>query len=95
MFLVLIKTDAQGVQRHLPWFSTVALLTAEQLEKAATTELKQAQVFRAKPVSLSGQTVLCLDPTPPPGLEEWQVCYVSLRLRSGETSQGQGGGERV
>ena len=91
MFLVLVKTDAAGVQRHLPWFSTVTPLTADRLEKAATTELKQAQLFSAKPISLSGQTVLCLEPPPPPGLEDWQACYVSLRLPSDEPSQDQGG----
>ena len=32
MFLVLVKTDAAGVQRCLPRFSTVTPLTAEQLE---------------------------------------------------------------
>jgi hypothetical protein len=83
MFLVLVKTDAAGVRRHVPWFSTVTPLTAEQMEKAATTELKQAQLFSAKPVSMSGQTVLCLDPTPPPGLEDWQAYAVSLRLPGG------------
>lgn len=91
MFLVLVKTDATGVQRHLPWFSTVTPLTAEQLEKAATTELKQAQLFSAKPVSLLGQTVLCLEPTPPPGLEDWQAHAVSLRLPSPGTTAHEGG----
>lgn len=91
MFLVLVKTDAAGVQRCLPWFSTVTPLTAEQLERGATTELQQAQLFSAKPVSLAGQTVLGLDPTPPPGLEDWQAYAVSLRLPSGTPSQDQGG----
>jgi hypothetical protein len=91
MFLVLVKIDAAGVQRHLPWFSGVTPLTAEELEKAATTDLQQAQLFSAKPISLSGQTVLCLEPTPPPGLEEWKVCYVSLRLPSQRTPHEEGG----
>ena len=93
MFLVLVKTDAAGVQRHLPWFSTVTPLTAEELEKAATTDLRQAQLFSASPMTLSGQTVLCLQPTPPPGLEDWQAHAVSLRLPSGEPSHDQGGHE--
>ena len=91
MFLVMVKIDAAGVRRHLPWFSTVAPLTAEQLEEAATTELKQAQLFSAAPMTLAGQTVLCLEPTPPPGLEDWQAYAVSLGLPSGEPSHDQGG----
>jgi hypothetical protein len=66
-------------------------LTAEQLELGATTDLQRAQLFSAKPLSLSGQTMLCLDPTPPPGLEDWQAHAVSLRLPSQETSTDQGG----
>ena len=93
MFLVLVKTDAAGVQRCLPRFSTVALLTAEQLELGAMTDLQQAQLFSAKPISLSGQTVLCLEPTPPPGLEDWQAHAVSLRLPSREPAHDQGGHE--
>lgn len=91
MFLVLVKTDAAGVRRHLPWFSTVTPLPAEQLEKAATTELKQAQLFSAIPMTLSSQTVLCLEPTPPPGLEDWQAHAVSLQLPSGGQSHDQEG----
>jgi hypothetical protein len=91
MFLVLVKTDAAGLQRCLPRFSTVAPLTAEQLERAATTDLQQAQLFSAKPISLAGQTVLCLEPTPPPGLEDWQAHAVSLRLPSQGTSSDKGG----
>jgi hypothetical protein len=91
MFLVLVKIDAEGVPRHLPRFSTVTPLTAEQLARCTTTDLTQAQLFRAKPVSLSGQTVLCLDPTPPPGLEDWQACAVSLRLPSPEPRHDRGG----
>ena len=91
MFLVLVKTDAAGLQRCLPRLSTVAPLTAEQLERAATTDLQQAQWFSATPISLSGQTVLCLDPTPPPGLEDWQAHAVPLRLPSPEISHEQGG----
>lgn len=83
MFLVLVKTDAAGVRHCLPCFSAVEPLTAEQLELGATPDLKQAQLFSAKPVSLSGQTVLCLEPAPPPGLEDWQACAVSLRLPGG------------
>jgi hypothetical protein len=91
MFLVLVKTDAAGVQRCLPRFSTVTPLTAEQLEMAATTDLQQAQLFSAKPITLSGETVLCLQPTPPPGLEDWQAHAVSLQLPSPEKSPDQGG----
>ena len=91
MFLVLVKTDTAGMRRHVPWFSTVTPLTAEQLERAATTELQQAQLFSAKPISLSAQTVLCLEPTPPPGLEDWQAYAVSLQLPSWESSHDQGG----
>ena len=91
MFLVLVKIDAAGVQRCLPRLSSVTPLTAEQLEMGATTDLQQAQLFSAKPVSLSGQTVLCLEPTPPPGLEDWQAHAVSLRLPSPEKSHEQGG----
>jgi hypothetical protein len=91
MFLVLVKTDAAGGQRCLPRLSTVTPLTAEQLEMAATTDLQQAQLFSAKAVSLSGQTVLCLEPTPPPGLEDWQAHAVSLRLPSPGTSPDKGG----
>jgi hypothetical protein len=83
MFLVLVKTDAAGMQRCLPRLSRVTPLTAEQLELGATTDLQQAQLFSAKPMSLSGQTVLCLQPTPPPGLEDWQAHAVSLRLPGG------------
>jgi hypothetical protein len=93
MFLVLVKTDTAGVQRCLPRLSTVIPLTAEQLELGATTELQQAQLFSAKPISLSDQTVLCLEPTPPPGLEDWQAHAVSLRLPSWEPSHDQGGHE--
>jgi hypothetical protein len=91
MFLVLVKTDAAGVQRCLSRLSTVTPLTAEQLELGATTDLQRAQLFSAKPISLSGQTMLCLEPTPPPGLEDWQAHAVSLRLPSQETSPDQGG----
>jgi hypothetical protein len=91
MFLVLVKTDAAGVQRCLPRFSRVTPLTAEQLELGATTDLQQAQLFSATPRSLSGQTMLCLEPTPPPGLEDWQAHAVSLRLPSQDTSNDQGG----
>ena len=91
MFLVLVKTDAAGVQRCLPRLSTVTPLTAEQLELGATTDLQQAQLFSATPISLSGQTMLCLEPTPPPGLEDWQAHAVSLRLPSQDTSPDQGG----
>jgi hypothetical protein len=83
MFLVLVKTDAAGVKRYLPRFSVVTPLTAEQLELGATTDLQQAQLFSATPMTLSGQTVLCLQPTPPPGLEDWQAYAVSLALRGG------------
>jgi len=93
MFLVLVKTDAAGVQRCLPRFSSVTPLTAEQLELGATPDLQQAQLFSAKPLSLSGQTVLCLEPTPPPGLEDWQAHAVSLRLPSPEPPHDQGGHE--
>jgi hypothetical protein len=54
MFLVLVKTNAAGVQRCLPRLSTVTPLTAEQLELGATTDLQQAQLFSATPRSLSG-----------------------------------------
>ena len=91
MFLVLVKTDAAGVQRCLPRVSTVTPLTAEQLALGATTDLQQAQLFSASPMTLSGQTVLCLQPTPPLGLEDWQAPAVSLRLPSGEPSHDQGG----
>jgi hypothetical protein len=91
MFLVLVKTDTAGVQRCLPRLSTVTPLTAEQLELGATTDLQQAQLFSAKPISLSDQTVLCLEPTPPPGLEDWQAHAVSRRLPSQEQSPDQGG----
>jgi hypothetical protein len=91
MFLVLVKTDAAGVQRCLPRLSTVTPLTAEQLELGATTDLQQAQLFSAKPLSLSGQTVLCLEPTPPPGLEDWQAHAVSLQLPALEKSHDHGG----
>jgi len=91
MFLVLVKTDAAGVQRCLPRLSTVTPLTAEQLELGATTDLQQAQLFSAKPLSLSGQTVLCLEPTPPPGLEDWQAHAVSLQLPAQEKSHDHGG----
>jgi hypothetical protein len=91
MFLVLVKIDAEGVPRHLPRLSTVTPLTAEPLARCTTTDLTQAQLFRAKPVSLSGQTVLCLEPAPPPGLEDWQAHAVSLRLPSQDTSNDQGG----
>jgi hypothetical protein len=91
MFLVFVKADAAGVQRCLPRFSSVELLTAEHLELAATTDLQQAQLFSAAPMTLSGQTVLCLHPIPPPGLEDWQAHAVPLRLPSGETSHEQGG----
>jgi hypothetical protein len=77
MFLVLVKTDAAGVRRYLPRFSGVTPLTAEELELGATTSLQQAQLFSAKPISLSGQTMLCLEPTPPPGLEDLQVWAVA------------------
>jgi hypothetical protein len=93
MFLVLVKTDAAGVQRCLPRLSTVTPLTAEQLELGATTDLQQAQLFSATPISLAGQTVLCLQPTPPPGLEDWQAHAVSLRLPSDKPSHDQGGYE--
>ena len=91
MFLVLVKTDAAGVQHCLPRLSTVTPLTAEQLELGATTDLQQAQLFRAKPIALSGQTVLCLQPTPPPRLEGWQAHAVSRRLPSQEQSHDHGG----
>lgn len=91
MFLVFVKTDAAGVKRCVPRFSTVTPLTAEALERHATTDLQQAQLFSATPVSLSGETVLRLDPTPPPGLEDWQAHAVSFRLPSGAPSQ-EGGG---
>jgi hypothetical protein len=91
MFLMLVKTDAAGVQRCLPRFSSVTPLTAEQLELGATTDLQQTQLFSAMPMTLSGQTVLCLQPTLPPGLEDWQAHAVSLRLPSQETSTDQGG----
>jgi hypothetical protein len=77
MVLVLVKIDAGGVRRYLPRFSSIMPLTAEQLERQSTTQLKQAQLFNAKPVSLSGQTMLCLEPTPPPGLEDFQVWAVA------------------
>ena len=93
MFLVLVKTDAAGVQRCLPRVSTVPPLTAEQLELGATTDLQQAQLFSVEPKTLAGQTVLCLQPTPPPGLEDWQAYAVSLWLPSGEPSHDQGGHE--
>jgi len=93
MFLVLVKTDAAGMRRCLPRLSTVTPLTAEQLELGATTDLQQAQLFSAKPLSLSGQTVLCLEPTPPPGLEDWQAHAVSLQLPSDKKSHDQGGHE--
>ena len=80
MFLVLVKTDAAGVRRYLPRFSGVTPLTAEQLELGVTMDLQQAQLFSAKPMTLHGQTVLCLEPTPPPGLEDWQAYAVSLWL---------------
>jgi hypothetical protein len=51
--------------------STVTPLTAEPLKLGATTDLQQAQLFSATPISLPGQTVLSLEPTPPHGLEDW------------------------
>jgi hypothetical protein len=80
---VLVKTDAAGVQRCLPRLSSVTPLTAEQLELGATTDLQQAQLFSAVCMTLAGQTVLCLQPKPPPGLEDWQAHAVSLRLAGG------------
>jgi hypothetical protein len=77
MLLVLVKTDAGGMRHFLPRFSGVVPLDAEQLAMAATTNLRQAQLFSAKPVSLAGQTVLCLEPTPPPGLEDTEVWAVA------------------
>jgi hypothetical protein len=80
MFLVLVKIDETGVRRYVPRFSGATPITAEPLETAATTDLQQAQLFSAKPISLAGQTVLCLEPTPPPELEDWQAYAVSLWL---------------
>ena len=80
MFLVLVKTDVAGVQRCLPRLSGVTPLTAEQLEMAATTDLQQAQLFSATPMTMYSETVLRLQPAPPPGLEDWQAYAVSLWL---------------
>jgi hypothetical protein len=80
MFLVLVKIDPKGVRRFLPRFSEVTPLTAEHLDRAATTNLLQAQLFSARPITVSGQTMLRLQPAPPPGLEDWQAYAVSLWL---------------
>jgi hypothetical protein len=80
MFLVLVTTDVAGARCYLPRFSGVTPLAAERLEMAATTDLQQAQFFRATPMTMYGETVLRLQPAPPPGPEDWQAYTVSLWL---------------